>query len=298
MAPPQSAYRGDDTLSVSIVTMGDEVSAAIYEGLLDEFKASARTETKARVNKHFVRPARRSGLIKKSLRSKYYKSGGLGKRYPAGKFFPRVYHNTKLNSKGLGPRGTVPVSYNKRLPTHKKAKRRVSYRFLSHRKRLFQSIRATTHRDNPWNLVKVRYGAKDSGIPHAFWYIQRYGDFRPAMVRRFAGDYARSMEGVFESILKVQTERYRKLGVKAGLRAANPVLLKSKLARQALKVENRTRAVRREIKRTQDPGVASQERNMGSRKRSRGKSWLQRDKERIARNERIAAEIDKALGIT
>ena len=297
MPATPSPFEGDDTLSVSIVTLGDDVAAAIYEGLMDEFKASARTEVKSRVNKHFVKPARRSGIIKKSLRSKYYKTGGLGKRYPAGKFFPRTYHQHGLNKKGLGPGGTVKVSYNKRRPTHPGAKRRVSYNLLSNRRRLFQSIRATTHKEEPWNLVKVRYGAKDSGIAHAFWYMKHYDDFRKEMVSKFAPDFVKSIEGLFESILTVQRKKYQKLGIKAALRATNPLLARSKLARTTLKIENRTRAIRREVKRTEDKATARQERNRGKTSRYRHDSWFNRNKARMEANERIAAQIDKELGL-
>ena len=238
-----------------VKVIGDEAAIAMLKSIMPEFKSRLPAQNKDILTKHFVKPVKKAKLIPKSSKT-FYKSGkrrNLDAWYPyRGKFWPRTYRQW-LPKKPYGI-GHFPVEFNRKGSKYPK-------KYVTHRKPLYLTTRVATNKkkNKPWNITRVLWGDKQGGVPHAFWIIQRYGDFREVAIRMFAEDVIRETALRYEEILKVSAAEISRLGLRTGFRMANPDAVQRRLLRYAVKKESTTKLIKKAVKRSEDRSLARQE---------------------------------------
>ena len=238
-----------------VVTIGDKATIAMIEGMLPEFKNRLAAQNNKILEKHFVKPARMAKLVPRSSKVRY-KDGrrrNLDAWYPwRGKFWPRMYRQ-HLPKKPYGI-GHVPVVFNRKGAKYPK-------KYVTHRKHLGKSIRVARNRKKvkPWNITRVLWGDKQGGVPHAFWIIQRYGDYREEAIRMFSGEVVRQIGLLYQEVLKVNGQELARIGLKSGFRLLNPEAAQKRAARYVVKKESTSKVIKKAVKRAEDKGMARQE---------------------------------------
>ena len=241
-------YAKGGTFRADVVTIGDVNVMAQLEAMMPDFKSILAGKQRQIIRQHFVGPVKKNKLIKKSKRYK-----NLDSIYPRGRWWPRVYvkHPPKRGYGNVAAR----VQYNK-----KSSKR--PYNFVSHRKYLAATTRvAKPEKKQPWNYAGVLWGNKSLGVHHAAIYMKHHGDYRDVAIKKFGPDVQRRVAILYQAVLKEHQLYLTRLGVQTAWRLTNPELLRTKIAKEALKRRSRSKAVQRRMDEAEHKGIAYAEKD-------------------------------------
>ena len=243
-----------NNFDIQAITLGDDYAIATMKALMPDFRNKLAGEQRKIIEREFVKPVKKGKIVPKSTKPK-----GVGKRSPGrGSWWPQQYSK---HPPGWKTAKTDMVRFNRIYRKGARVKR--NYNFVSKRSHLRDTVRtAKQGQRRPWNAVRVLWGNRDAGVPHAWWVIKRGEDFREAAITKYASKVIEEIDKVYKAIVSGNAKEHKKLVASLGFRVGVPAQLQrhaNRISRAAYKKTSATTVLKRELARNEDKGIAAYE---------------------------------------
>ena len=243
-----------NNFDIQAISLGDEHAIATMQALMPDFRNKLAGEQRKIVQRDFVNPVKKSSIVPKSTKPR-----GVGRRSPGrGSWWPQQYSK---HPPGWKTAKTDMVRFNRIYRKGARVKR--NYSFVSRRAHLRNTVRtAKQGQRRPWNAVRVLWGNRDAGVPHAWWVIQRGKDFRVTAINRYASKVGDEIGKIYAAIVSGNAKEHKKLVASLSFKVGVPAQLQrraNRISRAAYKKTSATAVLERELARNEDKGVAAYE---------------------------------------